>query len=152
MESVIVEIANPHKYPIVINPSLLINTVLNFQNFHKNAEVSLSFINEAKISKLYKQYFGYAHVTDVLSFPSGEINPENGHIYLGDILIAYPFVVKQAKTLGNELSDELSLLIIHGLLHLLGFDHDTKEKNDEMWALQKEIMKALEIQITRFPE
>ncbi len=152
MPHLLVDINNPHKYTIDIIPSDIIKIVLENVNYQKDTEVSLSFVNNEEISELYEQYFGYAHFTDVLSFPSDEINPENGHIHLGDIIIAYPFVVRQAETLANDLSSETTLLLIHGTLHLLGYDHDQLDNKKEMWAIQKKILEILQVQIVNIPE
>ncbi len=152
MPRLLVDINNPHKYTVEINSSAIILAVLENVHHQEDSEVSLSFVNDDEISELYEQYFGYTHFTDVLSFPSSEINPENGHVHLGDIIIAYPFVVRQAETLGNELSAEFTLLLIHGTLHLLGYDHDQQGNKKKMWAVQKKIMEKLQVQIANMPE
>ena len=67
-------------------------------------------------------------VTDVLAFPDGSENPENGLLYLGDVVIAYPFAALQAHEAGHSPGDEIQLLVVHGLLHLLGYDHHGREE------------------------
>jgi len=78
--------------------------------------------------------------TDVLSFNVDEIDPETGNYYLGDIIISYQKANEQAVTAGHEIQSELSLLIIHGVLHLLGMDHDTPESQEPMWKIQDQIL------------
>ena len=64
---------------------------------------------------------------------------ENSH-YLGDIIISVPTATRQAQKGGHSLEAELQLLMIHGVLHLLGYDHDTLEGKKRMWSKQKEIL------------
>lgn len=65
-----------------------------------------------------------------------------GDAYLGDIIIAVPYTRRQAEALGRTLSQELALLVVHGVLHLLGYDHATEEDEAGMWAIQQEILGA----------
>jgi len=85
--------------------------------------------------------------TDVLSFPADEppfaAAPEPR--YLGDIVIAFPYAAAQAEREGFSLGDNLMLLVVHGTLHLLGFDHDTTENRQSMWAVQEQILRRLNI-------
>ena len=91
----------------------------------------------------------YAHIdstTDVLSFPS-ESDPydtEPGEPpYLGDIVVAMEVAEEQAHTAGHSLLAEVQTLVIHGTLHLLGYDHDTADAQAEMWAYQSAALDAL---------
>lgn len=81
--------------------------------------------------------------TDVLSFPTTD-NPRaiaaETEPYLGDIAIALPYVARQAEREGRHLGDELALLLIHGLLHLLGHDHDTPARKKLMWSEQSVLL------------
>jgi len=63
--------------------------------------------------------------------------------YLGDLIVAYPYTACHAAEVGHTLADELTLLVVHGTLHLLGYDHDTAENQDRMWAKQAELLAAL---------
>jgi probable rRNA maturation factor len=85
-------------------------------------EVSLAFVGEQAIRTLNRKFMKKDKPTDVLSFPLGEKGPD-GKFYLGDIVIAVPVAVRQAREKGHSLDRELRLLAIHGYLHLLGFDH-----------------------------
>ncbi|MFN2144341.1 MAG: rRNA maturation RNase YbeY, partial [Anaerolineales bacterium] len=84
--------------------------------------------------------------TDVLSFPVAFDDPETGSPYLGDILISLPTARKQAETAGHAVQDEVQLLLAHGMLHLLGYDHTTPEEKAKMWTLQDRILTQLGIQ------
>lgn len=146
------EIANEHEYKVPENFEKVILKTFEILSFNKNTLISLAFLNESEISKIYEEYFGYAHITDVLSFSSEIIDPESGFLYLGEILICYPFVVKQAQSVENELDSEVSLLIVHGLLHLLGYDHDNESNKNKMWNMQSAILNSLDLKINKIPE
>jgi probable rRNA maturation factor len=90
--------------------------------------------------------------TDILSFAAQtedslddlppELLEEMGN-YLGDLIIAYPYTVEQARLYHNPLDAELRLLVVHGTLHLLGYDHDTPERQAAMWQAQATILQRL---------
>jgi len=88
-----------------------------------------------EVRALNRKYRGQDRATDVLSFPLGETLADGP--YAGDILVCLPVAEKQARRSGHSLEKELLLLVIHGLLHLKGFDHETDE--GEMLALQKRL-------------
>jgi len=79
------------------------------------------------------------HETDVLSFPSDDENE------VGDILISLPKAEEQAKEYGHSLKRELSFLMLHGILHCLGYDHETKEEEEVMFSLQDKILNECHI-------
>ncbi|MEW5763842.1 MAG: rRNA maturation RNase YbeY [Acidobacteriota bacterium] len=87
-------------------------------------EVGVRFCSDRFMAEANRRYRGKKGPTDVLSFPSGE-PAEEGGIYLGDILIAVPVAVRAARAAGQPLETELRRLLLHGLLHLLGYDHET---------------------------
>jgi probable rRNA maturation factor len=96
------------------------------------AELSLSFVNEAEIEDLHVRYLHEPGPTDVLSFPlDGE--DERGVRVLGDVVIA-PAVA--ARNNPDDPAAELRLLVVHGVLHLLGYDHEEEEEKAQMWARQ----------------
>jgi probable rRNA maturation factor len=102
------------------------------------------------IKELNQQYRGINAPTDVLSFenipdPDFPEVDQAASGYLGDIIIAYPVAEAQALAAGHAPQDELILLAVHGLLHLLGFDHETSENKQQMWDIQQRIMTELEL-------
>lgn len=112
----------------------------------RNVELSINLVGEGRIKALNKKYLGKNRTTDVLSFPIGgkvSIKPvDNGIIALGDIFICLPVAKRYALKEGTGLSFKLILLAVHGLLHLLGYDHEKSEKNKkEMFKLQNKILK-----------
>jgi probable rRNA maturation factor len=84
-----------------------------------------------------------------LSFESDEINPETGFTSLGDIAISFQTAEKQAFEAGHPVTNEVTLLIVHAILHLTGYDHNTKEEKQEMWAEQQSVLEHLGIKINR---
>lgn len=89
-------------------------------------EVGVRLCSERSMAEANRRYRGKRGATDVLSFPSGG-PAEDGGIYLGDILIAVPVAARAARAAGQPLDTELRRLLLHGLLHLLGYDHETDE-------------------------
>ncbi len=87
--------------------------------------VSLAIVSDARVRALNRTYRGKDQATDVLSFPTGEAGP--GPIFLGDIVIARGVTRRQARVARHSERDELRVLALHGLLHLLGYDHERDE-------------------------
>lgn len=106
-------------------------------------ELTLWVSDDATLQTWNRRFRGVDAPTDVLSFPSGERDPETGAVYLGDVLISYPRAAAQAEAGGHAVGDELTLLVVHGVLHLLGHDHATPEEKARMWAAQREVLRAL---------
>jgi len=100
-----------------------------------SSELSLSFVTEDEIAGLHERYLHEAGPTDVLSFPLDEDDvDEHGVRVLGDVVIA-PSVA--ARNNPQDRDAELRLLVVHGILHLLGHDHDEDEERAAMWAKQE---------------
>ncbi len=112
-----------------------------------NSIFDIIFIDDEEMHKLNKEYRGIDRTTDVLSFALND----NKHIdtvinSLGDIFISIPKMKSQAIEYGHTEKRELSFLALHGLLHLLGYDHTLgKKEEEEMFGLQKEILNELGI-------
>jgi probable rRNA maturation factor len=100
------------------------------------------FADADRLRALNRDYLGYDAPTDVLSFPSGEPLPGAG-AYLGDIAISLPTAAEQAHAAGHPLADEVQLLTVHAVLHLLGYDHAEAAEKVAMWAAQAEILAQL---------
>ncbi len=108
-------------------------------------EIELIVTNNETIEKLNEEHRGKKKPTDVLSFPMDAPFTEQSifGMPLGSIVISADFVKQKADEFGHTTQDELSLLFIHGLLHLLGFDHETD--NGQMRAREKEIIKTFDL-------
>lgn len=106
------------------------NAVLVLEKFKGSAEVSVTFVDNDYIQSLNKQYREKDMPTDVLSFPMNkedgtyEIDPENGAQLLGDIVISMEKVMEQSERYGHSMRREVTYLVAHGMLHLLGYDHE----------------------------
>ena len=106
-------------------------------------DVSILVRDDAFIRKYKKEYFGIDEATDVLSFPAGETSPETNHYYLGDIILSYPQAENNAKQANKSTQQEIKLLVIHGILHLLGYDHADEKTQKVMWEKQESILRLL---------
>ncbi len=107
-----------------------------------NAYFSLIFVGEEEIQRINREYRGIDKVTDVISF-AFEDNLDlvyNDIRVLGDIYICIPRMISQAEEYGHSKKRELAFLTVHGLLHLLGYDHMKKEDEEVMFALQELIL------------
>lgn len=109
----------------------------------QETDVTLVITEDAQIRELNFQFRGIDSATDVLSFPSDQVDIDSGVSYLGDIIISYPQAHRQAVEVGHPVETELQLLTVHGMLHLLGFDHATQAEKTEMWALQAMLLSKL---------
>ena len=106
-------------------------------------DVSFSLVGPDEIRALNRRFRDVDDVTDILSFPAeNEIDPESGREFLGDLIVCVERAKAQSEDGGHSLQDEISLLTIHGLLHLLGYDHGNPDEKAEMWALQDEYIAA----------
>jgi probable rRNA maturation factor len=118
---------------------------------HPDAELAIVLVDEAAMEQLHLQWMGEAGPTDVLSFPMDELRPgRDGEVsaegILGDIVLCPTVAAAQAEAAGHSLLDELSMLTIHGLLHLLGYDHAEPDEEKEMFGLQAEILQKFHAQ------
>ncbi len=101
---------------------------------------------DRRMRELNHQYRGVDSTTDVLAFggtAAGFVDAPGTAGYLGDVIISYQRVLAQSKERGHAADEELALLIIHGTLHLLGYDHATVEEEATMWAQQEAILKRV---------
>ena len=106
------------------------------------ADLSVLLCDEPRIRQLNRDFLGYDQATDVLSFPVGEPTP-GADSYLGDIAISIPAAHAQAKLAGHSTQAEIQLLVVHAVLHLLGYDHKDDEEKAIMWSLQNAILMQL---------
>lgn len=132
--------------------------VLSMEEAPDSIEVGLLITSQEEIERLNKTYLGEDHPTDVLSFAMGAgetafasevkdasfVLPSDGKLHLGEVIISFPQAEIQAKEHDHSVKRELCVLITHGLLHLLGYDHDEPEREKEMHAREAEILMVLE--------
>ena len=106
-------------------------------------EVNYAFISPREIHALNNKFRNVDKVTDVLSFPDGDVNPETNRRFMGDVLICRKVARQQAKEIGHSLKDEITFLQVHGTLHLFGYDHIDPDDEVKMFGLQRKIMALL---------
>lgn len=111
------------------------------------AELSMVLLDTPAMADLHMRWMDLPGPTDVMSFPMDELEPggrpdapEPGPSMLGDIVLCPEFAAKQAESVGHSLGQELALLTVHGVLHLLGYDHAEPDEEKEMFALQRELL------------
>ena len=112
-----------------------------------NLSLSVSFVSENKIKTYNRDYRNIDKITDVISFAFEEVSDfEYSDIrFLGEIYISYERCVSQAEDYGHSVKREFCYLAVHGLLHLLGYDHMTDEDKKEMRTLEEEILSEYDI-------
>jgi probable rRNA maturation factor len=123
-----------------------VEATLKHQHVERKVSLAILLTDDAKLRQLNRDFLGFDEPTDVLSFPAGESWPE-AELYLGDIAISVPRAQRQAEARGHTLKDEISLLTVHGVLHLLDFDHQNQEETDLMGSIQSGILCGLGIDI-----
>lgn len=111
---------------------------------HPESELSISLVDMEEMSSLHMRWLDESGPTDVLSFPMDELKPNSssdGPGILGDIVLCPEYAKKQAVEIGHSLQDELDVLVVHGVLHLLGFDHRENDEKTMMFSRQDEILR-----------
>ena len=119
-------------------------TVLELESA-ASGSLSILLTDEKALQQANRKYAGIDQPTDVLSFADGEQLPGEDDIYYGDIMIATPIAERQARIGNHSLHDEICLLTIHGVLHLLGYDHNDTRSKDAMWSRQEAALLAMGI-------
>ena len=116
----------------------------NFPGFSP-VEIGLALTDNALIRKINRQYRATDRVTDVIAFPSAALDGPGGHgkIYGGDIFISVERARSQAKEYGSSCEDELTLLLVHGIMHVFGYDHKKKSEAAVMEKKEKETLEWL---------
>lgn len=138
-----------------IEPGILegtATTVLAELSTGSEVDLTIAIETDEQLHQLNLQFLGIDAPTDVLSFPAGDIDPDTGRVYLGDIIISLPRAISQAVIAGHTPQAEIQLLVIHGILHLSGYDHTTPELKDAMWRLQSHFLDLCGITIKKIPE
>jgi probable rRNA maturation factor len=121
--------------------------VIGEMKVHPAAELSMVLLDTSAMADLHMRWMDLPGPTDVMSFPMDELEPggrpdapDPGPAMLGDIVLCPPFAAEQATAAGHTLGQELALLTVHGVLHLLGYDHAEPDEEKEMFALQRQLL------------
>lgn len=118
--------------------------VLSELKVHPRAELAILLVDEDTSEDLHIKWMNLDGPADVLSFPMDELRPGSAETstegVLGDIVICPAVAARQAAAAGHATADEILLLTTHGILHLLGFDHQEEDERKEMFALQRQLL------------
>lgn len=126
----------------------LANFVLSEMKCPSTTDVTISFVTNERIHELNRDYRGIDRPTDVLSFECDNVPFEDEDISagveyeLGDVIIAPDVALDQTKEYGTTFEQEVSLLVVHGLLHLCGYDHIEDDEAEIMEALERKLLHA----------
>lgn len=117
----------------------------------KECEISLTFVHTEQMAQMNEEYREVSGPTDVLSFPmwendDGAFEPPTDWetLTLGDIIVCPEIVARNAEENGKSAESETALVVCHGFLHLIGFDHAEEEERDRMWAAQEALVREYE--------
>lgn len=115
--------------------------VLDEMGIHPQAELSVLLVDEPAMERLHVQWMDEPGPTDVLAFPMDELRPDSAGKdpepgLLGDVVVCPSVAARQATAAGHTTAEELDLLVTHGVLHLLGYDHAEPAEEREMFGLQ----------------
>ncbi len=127
-------------------PEAEIKKLLEFSfkelGLHPDCDLSLAFINDTEMEQLHLKWMNLPGSTDVMSFPMDELKPNHPDPgILGDIVISPIFARTQAEKAGHSFEHEVKILAAHGLLHLLGYDHQEVSEEKIMFELQEDLVK-----------
>lgn len=112
---------------------------------HPECELTVAFIDDQEMEELHVKWMDLPGSTDVMSFPMDELKPNDPEPgILGDIVISPLFARAQAEKAGHSFEHEVKILAAHGLLHLLGYDHQELDEEKVMFALQEELVRKAE--------
>jgi probable rRNA maturation factor len=119
--------------------------VMRRMRLHPATELTVRLVDADTMGVLNEKWMGHEGPTDVLSFPMDELTPgrddeESTEGYLGDIAVCPQVAAQQAPAAGHSTSDEIELLVVHGILHLLGYDHGSPDEHREMFGVQGRLL------------
>ncbi|OZG69270.1 rRNA maturation RNase YbeY [Bifidobacterium eulemuris] len=118
--------------------------VLDQMRVSTQSDLTIMFVDPDPIAELHMRWMNLEGPTDVMSFPMDELRPGDGKTVmegiLGDIIICPWVAAQQAAAAGHSTMQEMMLLTIHGILHLLGYDHVTEEQERQMFGLQRQLL------------
>ena len=129
----------------------VVEETLAIHDFGSEVELGLFIADDETVRELNRKYRDIDEPTDVLSFALLEkqddsllfVAPPDGLLHLGEVIVSYPQAVRQAEENGHPVKQELALLIIHGVLHLLGYEHDEPAREQKMRVLEEKILSRL---------
>jgi probable rRNA maturation factor len=149
-----VQIEEPYRAQQQAQPEVLrraAEATLRHQRVVESCEVAILVAGDDASRELNRRHRGVDAPTDVLAFPneakSPFVDPPGLPRYLGDVIISFPRAKAQAAEAGNRLSAELQMLVVHGILHLLGYDDQTGPERARMWRAQQTVLDDLGVEV-----
>jgi len=136
----IINLYNNYNKEIKFDFEKIIKDIESIDDVNKDSELSLILVDSEEIHKMYKEYRGKDYVTDVISFEQDDEEDEN---YRGDIFLCIDKVYEQAEKYEHSNEREFAFLLVHGVLHLHGYDHIEEDDEKVMFAKQDEILNKL---------
>jgi probable rRNA maturation factor len=126
----------------------LAEMVMREEGFPADAEVTLLFVDESEMASYNERFLDRHGATDVLSFPVEELipgvvpdtDPQGPPLMLGDVVIAPSYVKRQAEEMGVDFEEEIALMVTHGILHLLGYDHTEDDEAERMESRERHLL------------
>lgn len=128
----------------------LANAVLKAEDCRSDTEISVILVGDDEMAGYNRQYLEGEGPTDVISLPIEDLRPgvspgqrsEGPPLMLGDVILAPDYIRRQADQFERDFTDEISLMTVHGILHLLGYDHDSEEDAEKMEGRESHILAA----------
>lgn len=117
---------------------------MDYMELHPDCDLSISFVGDQEMEELHIKWMDEPGTTDVLSFPMDMPESKDDVVTLGDIVIDPLVAARQAQSAGHSTLHETSILVTHGLLHILGYDHADRDEEKIMFELQETIVKKWE--------
>jgi probable rRNA maturation factor len=123
----------------------VVQRILSIERPGLDYTISIHLVSDERIRELNAQHRGIDKPTDVLSFPLGDdfVLPPGERVHLGDVVVSYPRAVEQAREYGHSLERELAYLVAHGVLHVLGHDHEGDAERQRMRQREEEALAPL---------
>ncbi len=150
IEDQVITILVQEQFQSMISDQVLLScgeTTLLLDGVNDSPSLSLMITDDEEMIDMNHRYRGINKTTDVLAFGADFTDPDLESRYLGDVVISFPQAEKQALKRGHTVEEELQLLVVHGVLHLLGYDHDTRTGKEAMWAIQFRVLAELGLSI-----
>ena len=138
-------VANEQDVPIdEQRVSALARHALSAEDVDDEAELSVLFVTPDHIRKLNSRFAGNDYVTDVLAFPMTEEEEEDDELLLGDVVVCPAVAQRNATQYGHSLAGEVDVLVVHGILHLLGYDHQGDKDRVQMDARLRQLIDSFD--------
>jgi probable rRNA maturation factor len=145
-------VADEQSHPVDL-PAIrsLAGMVVEGEGYPESSEVTLLLVSDSEMGSYNERFLNRTGPTDVLAFPVEDLKPGvvperdfNGPpLLLGDIIVAPEYISRQAEEYGVSFEDEISLMVVHGLLHLLGYDHQDDDEAEAMELREREILATI---------